>query len=136
MRFTRRSPVALAAAVAAGALLIGMTPAHADSGKQLFQARCAACHKKDGSGGIHFGDAVSADLRAPALEKMYHHNDTLILRAILQGLDEDGQPLDAPMPHWKGAISKAQAEKIVAYLKTLHGNVVPEHNEPNEKKEN
>lgn len=130
------SKLAVAAALAAGALLVGVPAAQASqSGKQLFDNKCAACHKKSGAGGVHFGDAVSADLRAPGLEDMYHHKDKLILRAILQGMDEDGQPLDAPMPHWKGAISKAQAEKIVSYLKTLKGNTKGEHNEPGEKSE-
>lgn len=126
----------LAAALTAGSLLFAMPSAQAAmSGKQLFDSRCAGCHKKDGSGGLKFGEVVSADLRSPGLENMYKHDDNLILRAILQGRDEDGQELDAPMPHWKGVIGKQQAEKIVKYLKTLCCNKGEEPNEPSEKTE-
>ncbi len=91
-----------------------------DSGKALFDADCAVCHQASGAGGIHFGSAVSADLRAPGLEETYGHNDALILRAILQAKDETGAPLDLPMPAWAGRLFTAQAAAIIAYLHTLH----------------
>jgi mono/diheme cytochrome c family protein len=69
---------------------------------------------------VHFGEAVSADLRAPGLEGTYHHSSSLLLRAILEAEDENGQPLDPPMPTWKGRLSPAEALDIIAYLKTLH----------------
>ncbi|OYV25205.1 MAG: hypothetical protein B7X08_06550 [Acidocella sp. 20-63-7] len=43
----------------------------------------------------------------------------MLLRAILDAKDQDGQPLNAPMPAWKGRLSAAQAKDILAYLKTL-----------------
>jgi mono/diheme cytochrome c family protein len=88
-------------------------------GKTLFEANCSSCHLADGAGGVHFGSVVSADLRAPGLETTYHNSDTLLLRAVLHGKDQDGQPLHAPMPVWAGRLSTAQAEDILAYLKTL-----------------
>lgn len=132
---SHRSALALATALIAGGLLVAMPSAQAATGKQLFNSRCASCHHKNGSGGMKFGKVVSADLRSPGLEKMYKNNDNLIMRAILQGRDEDGQPLDAPMPHWKGLISKKQAEMIVTYLKTLCCSKAEEPNEPSEKTE-
>lgn len=90
------------------------------TGKKLFQANCAVCHKKTGAGGVHFGKVVSADLQAPGLEKLYHHNRALIVRAILTGRDQNGEPLNKPMPVWRGQLSRQQAEDIVAYLQTLH----------------
>lgn len=92
----------------------------ANSGKPLFEASCSGCHLATGAGGVHFGNVVSADLRAPGLEARYHNNDSLLLRAILHGKDQDGQPLHSPMPVWAGRLSNAQAEDIIAYLKTLH----------------
>ncbi len=89
-------------------------------GHKLYNAHCASCHRADGHGGVHFAHAVSADLQAPGLEHTYHENDALILRAILQARDEDGDRLDAPMPKWEGRLSQPQAEAIVAYLHTLH----------------
>jgi mono/diheme cytochrome c family protein len=90
------------------------------TGKALFDANCAVCHRASGAGGIHFGNAVSADLRAPGLEATYHGNDALILRAILHAIDQNGAPLDAPMPAWAGRLSSMQAKDIIAYLHTLH----------------
>ena len=50
------------------------TAAGVTAGKALFDANCAACHRASGAGGIYFGNAVSADLRAPGLETTYHGN--------------------------------------------------------------
>ena len=112
----------LAGLGAASVLLIGMGGAQAASvakGKTLFQSDCASCHGTNGAGGKHIGSAVSADLQAPGLEKTYHHKTKLIVRAILDGKDQNGEKLNAVMPRWKGRLSKAQARDIVAYLKTL-----------------
>ncbi|WP_297443849.1 cytochrome c [Acidocella sp.] len=89
-------------------------------GKELFLAHCSACHLASGAGGVHFGSAVSADLRAPGLETTYHNNDKLLLRAILDARDETDEPLDAPMPAWRGKLTQSDAQDIIAYLKTLH----------------
>lgn len=65
---------------------------------------CAACHRADGSGGKKFRDgAVSADLRHRALVTEQKHPYTLALleRAISTGIDNEGQPLDRVMPHWR-----------------------------------
>lgn len=88
-------------------------------GKMLYMSHCSGCHLPNGAGGVHFGEAVSANLRAPGLECTYHHNSSLLLRAILEAKDENGQRLDPPMPAWKGRLSPAEALDIVAYLKTL-----------------
>jgi mono/diheme cytochrome c family protein len=90
-----------------------------ETGVQLFAGKCASCHNADGSGGMSFGSVKSADLRAPGLEQTYK-TDALLLRAILDGKDETGQPLHAPMPVWRGQLSTASAQAIVAYLHTLH----------------
>ena len=90
------------------------------AGRALFKADCVMCHRADGSGGVHFGHGVaSADLRAPGLERTYGGEDALIVRAILHGIDQHGKPLHAPMPHWAGTLSVAQADAVVAYLHTL-----------------
>lgn len=110
-------------------MLVGSVGAHSAlaqatqpvaAGGQLFASDCASCHRADGSGGMKLGSAVSADLRAPGLEKTYRGSDKLILRAILYAKDQDGERLDHPMPAWKGRLSVAQAKEIIAYLHTLH----------------
>jgi mono/diheme cytochrome c family protein len=107
----------LTASLAAPALAKTSTLAE---GTQLFLTNCSSCHLASGKGGVRFGDVQSADLRAPALEQTYKHSDALLLRAILDAKDEDGAPLDHPMPAWKGKLTTAQATDIIAYLKTLH----------------
>ena len=96
------------------------TPAEVAAGRSLFNADCVMCHHADGRGGVHFGHGVvSADLRAPGLERTYRGDDALIARAILHGVDQNGKPLHAPMPHWDGTLTVAQADDVVAYLHTL-----------------
>lgn len=65
---------------------------------------CAACHRGDGSGGLHLaGGAVSADLRHNALVTTMKPPYTLPLleRAISKGIDNAGQPLNRVMPRWR-----------------------------------
>jgi mono/diheme cytochrome c family protein len=79
--------------------------------------RCAACHRADGSGGMHFADgAVSADLRHQALVVNQHHPYTLPLleRAITTGIDNDGQKLDPVMPRWK--LSQQDLHDVALYV--------------------
>jgi mono/diheme cytochrome c family protein len=101
----------------------GVNLAHANgvsAGKALYLSHCSGCHRVNGAGGMHFGKAVSANLQAPGLENTYHHSTKLLVRAILDARDEDGDRLDHPMPAWKGRLSRAQALDIIAFLKTLH----------------
>lgn len=98
----------------------GMSGGASMMGAHLFENRCAVCHRSDGSGGIKLGTLISPDLRAPALEQMYHKNDTLLRRAILDGKNEEGAPLDPVMPRWRGRLSRQEADSIIAFLKTLH----------------
>jgi len=89
------------------------------NGKSLFDDNCSACHLATGAGHVKFGTVVSADLRAPKLEDTFHDSDALLQRAILQGEDQNGQPLAAPMSAWSGRLTTDQVEDIIAYLKTL-----------------
>lgn len=111
------SVAALCGALFGATAHAALTPMEA--GRALYRTHCMACHRVDGSGGVRFAHAVSADLRAPALERTYRHQDALIERAILHGRDEDGSSLHAPMPRWAGRLSIGQVRQIVAYLHTL-----------------
>ena len=91
------------------------------AGPHLYMQDCAVCHRPDGAGGKHLGKAASADLRAPALEAMYHNDDQLLARAILTGVAEDGGRLDSVMPRWVNRLSPADVAEIIAYLKQLKG---------------
>lgn len=89
------------------------------AGRALFDANCAVCHQASGAGGIHLGNAVSADLRSPRLEETYYHSDSLIQRAILHAKDQNGTPLKSPMPAWSGRLSQQQVDDIITYLHQL-----------------
>ncbi len=88
-------------------------------GKRLYDSSCAACHKATGEGGVKLGTATSADLRWPALGPTFKNDTALVRRAILEGLDEEGKPLDVAMPKFQGRLTDAQADQIIAYLQTL-----------------
>jgi mono/diheme cytochrome c family protein len=95
------------------------------AGKQITAAEpplrpsCAACHGANGAGGVHLpGGAVSADLRHNALVVGQKHRYTLALleRAITTGLDNDGQPLNTVMPHWR--LSQRDLHDVASYVLT------------------
>jgi mono/diheme cytochrome c family protein len=111
--------------VVAGAALFAALPLSAmaqnslATGRALYRADCSGCHLASGAGGVRFAHSVSANLRAPGLERTYKHSTALLVRAILAAKDETGERLDPPMPAWRGRLSEQQALDIVAYLKTL-----------------
>jgi mono/diheme cytochrome c family protein len=80
---------------------------------------CAACHRPNGAGGMHFpGGVVSADLRHPALVTNQHPPYTIALleRAISTGIDNTGQPLNRVMPRWK--MSQRDLHDVASYVFT------------------
>jgi mono/diheme cytochrome c family protein len=79
--------------------------------------KCAACHRADGSGGVHLpGGAVSADLRYKALvtEQKPPYTLALLERAIATGIDNTGQPLNRVMPRWR--LSKRDLHDVAYYV--------------------
>jgi mono/diheme cytochrome c family protein len=81
---------------------------------------CAACHKADGSGGVHLpGGAVSADLRHAALVTNQQPPYTLPLleRAIARGVDNQGAKLNPVMPRWR--LSARDLHDVAAYVLAL-----------------
>ena len=62
------------------------------------------------------GTAIPADISTPALNE-HHYTDALIKKAIIQGIDEDGEPLNWTMPRWQ--MSEADLNALIDYLKTL-----------------
>ncbi|HQT39489.1 MAG TPA: cytochrome c [Acidocella sp.] len=125
MQQTSKALLFMAASLLGSPALPGMASAQTTNpniaaGASLYTDHCAKCHMANGAGGKMFGTVTSADLRAPGLEKTYHNSDNLILRAIMDDKDEDGDTLDKPMHAWKGKLTVAQARDIIAYLHTLH----------------
>ena len=88
---------------------------------------CLACHGADGRGGqpVMMRTAVPADIRYRALitgayepgEQATPYTDALIQRAVMEGLDADGKPLDRTMPRWQ--MTGADFADLLAYLRRL-----------------
>lgn len=94
---------------------------------------CVACHGDRGVGGVPvmMGTAIPEDIRYETLTSPHHHEegktkeemdhppytDSLIKRAITQGVDPGDQPLDWTMPRWQ--MTDQDQNDLLAYLKTL-----------------
>jgi cytochrome c oxidase subunit 2 len=81
--------------------------------------KCSACHRADGSGGIHLiGGAVGADLRHRALvtDQKHPYSLALLERAISTGVDSDGQQLNLAMPRWR--LSQRDIQAVAQYVLT------------------
>jgi len=79
---------------------------------------CAACHRANGAGGVHFGGGVvSADLRHRTLAAMRPpYTAALIERAVSRGIDNQGQRLSPVMPRWR--LSKTDLHDVATYVST------------------
>jgi mono/diheme cytochrome c family protein len=64
-------------------------------------------------------DVLTGKVKEPGGEKMDHpaYTDATIKRAITQGLDPAGEPLDWTMPRWQ--LTDQDWTDLLAYLKTL-----------------
>ena len=106
----------------------GSPVTYTDGSNTMMQGRlaCATCHGADGHGGTfyvmmrsyHAPDITWATLSGPDPDMQHppYTADTL-QRAITEGLDPGGSPLDYPMPHWQ--MSQSDLNDLIAYLKTL-----------------
>ncbi len=94
-------------------------PAGASPSEVLYYQDCSVCHGTDGAGDKNIGTSTSADLRWAKLSDTYHGDVSLIARAILQNLDQDGKPLDSEMPKWDGTLTPDQVQQIITFLQTL-----------------
>lgn len=92
-------------------------------------ASCADCHGIDGRGGrvtpVAQVTFVAPDIRYSSLTAPFSDesttvpglSDAQIGTAIRDGVDENGQPLAAPMPRW--TMTDADLADTIAYLKEL-----------------
>jgi ABC-type branched-subunit amino acid transport system substrate-binding protein len=107
---------AIKAAIGAGSVVVPATG-----------AVCASCHGRDGSGRPE-GGIAPPDIRWPKLDAAADrpgpgggarraYDPPAIIRAVTQGVDVEGRPLDPVMPRYR--LSLDDAADLVAYLKTL-----------------
>jgi len=91
---------------------------------------CATCHGADGRGGrvrIMMQTFEAPDIRYRALTAEEHgegemghtYTDEAIKRAITEGIEPDGEPLEWPMPRWQ--MSEGDLNDLLEFLKSLDG---------------
>jgi mono/diheme cytochrome c family protein len=89
---------------------------------------CVDCHGEDGRGGatgMMFGTVEIPDIRYSALSSSRSEDGTTvpgwterdIARAIREGIEPNGERLEAPMPRWE--MTDAEVNDVIAYLKEL-----------------
>lgn len=95
---------------------------------------CADCHGSNGRGGtvrMMMGSYQAPDIRYETLTAEQHehdegeggheehppYTDETIKRAITEGVDPAGEPLEFPMPRWQ--MSESDLSDLLDYLKTL-----------------
>jgi len=89
---------------------------------------CVDCHGADGRGGrigMMFGNVVIPDIRYSTLTTARSEGtatipawtDADIARAIRDGVEPNGQPLESPMPRW--GMTDTDMTDVIAYLKEL-----------------
>ena len=76
---------------------------------------CATCHGANGQGGQMMGLTVPCNTFKCLSADGY--NEDLIKRAITQGVDQNGHPLDLMMPRWQ--MSESDLSDLISYLKSL-----------------
>lgn len=102
---------------------------------QRSRMTCASCHGSDGRGGemqMMMRVIEVPDIRYETLTSEEHgdhgeedeeehepYTEETIRRAIIEGVEPDGEPLDWPMPRW--TMSDEDLDDLVDYLKTLDG---------------
>ncbi len=86
---------------------------------------CVDCHGPRGTGGIGvpMTNQIAPDIRYATLTTEEHgeehppYTDSLLRRAITEGLDPAGQPLHWAMPRWH--MSDQDLNDLIGHLKTL-----------------
>jgi mono/diheme cytochrome c family protein len=99
-------------------------------GMMFGQAGCAGCHGRDGRGGTvgaMMGSFRTPDIRWSSLtsDQGSHPNgqahaaydEASFARAVRDGIDPEGDRLNAPMPQWR--LTDAEMAALVAHLKGL-----------------
>lgn len=115
------TPLALAltaatVAVAVSALAItGPSKGDAAAGKKIFQTKCVACHKADGSGGIKLTGNPTPNWKDAKYVNDPRWTDDFLRDCITNGKVKSG------MVAWgkTGQIKPAEIENLIAYIHTL-----------------
>lgn len=90
------------------AVFVGAT-AYAQTGADVYKAKCQMCHAADGSGNTPAGKAMKAvSFNSPQVVKK---SDADLIAIVKNGRGK--------MPAFEGKLTDAQIEAVVAYIRTL-----------------
>jgi cytochrome c oxidase cbb3-type subunit III len=102
------------AAVSAHAVT-GPSKGDAVAGKKIFQTKCVACHKADGSGGIKLTGNATPNWKDPKYVNDPKWTDDFLRDCITNGKLKSG------MVAWgkSGQLKPPEIENLIAYIHTL-----------------
>lgn len=93
----------------------------------MMRVSCAQCHGSDGQGrrtmmfttpNITYRNLTDPEgMKEPDGGRGHTYTDATIRRAITEGLDAEGEPLDSVMPRWR--MDDQDLNDLIEYLKTL-----------------
>jgi len=81
------------------------------SGRKVYQASCANCHKENGTGGEVTIEGKTLDPEDLTSAKIKGFPDEKITRIIMNGIEDDG------MPAFKGKLSEAEMRDVVKFIR-------------------
>ena len=97
------------ALVLAAVVLMAAGSGFAQSGPDLYKAKCAMCHGPDGAGKTPAGQKMGArDLKSPEVMKQ---TDAQLIEITAKGKNK--------MPAFAGKLTDAQIKDVVAYIHEL-----------------
>ena len=101
-------------AVAALSATTGPSKGDPAAGKKIFTARCAPCHKADGTGGIKLTGNPTPNWKDPKTWADPKRTDDYLRDCITNGKIKSG------MVAWsKQGVKPAEIENLIAYIHTL-----------------
>lgn len=91
-------------------------PGAVDSGRQVYQVNCDACHGKTGQ-----GDGPAAGGMEPAPTNLAQAEGNLSDGYLFWRIKEGGMmpPFNSTMPAWGGILTDEQIWQVITYLRTL-----------------
>ncbi len=95
--------------VLAFALILGTSAFAADSGADLFKAKCAGCH--GASGGADTAMAKSMHIKDLGSAEVQSKSDAELTDVIAKG--------KKPMPAYEGKLTNDQIQEVVKYIRSL-----------------
>ena len=93
----------------------GVTDINADSGRRIYESRCALCHGKSGLGDGRMAKIVKAP--PPYNLTLSVMPDDYLKAIITRGGEAMGR--SPQMPPWRDELSNAEIDQVMAYIKSF-----------------